>query len=209
MSLKFDSIQKLGVVTSVVAGMSWAGVAPRTLSRELYRLQFKKNLQLVSLTTILPLLLFSLTFDPTQLNVNELISTFYTAFVFVFPAIFMTEVVAATVLRLATFVTWEPVIFKLTPEIPTIVLPWVLREQGYHPKRITLFVADFFTSCIACPIIEEAGKLVLVNLCLSLPRNFVRDSNGRKLKVRDSEDAKRRLDTKRQQKPKNCIIRTN
>ena len=56
---------------------------------------------------------------------------------------------------------------------------------------------------------EEAGKLVLVNLCLSLPRNFVRDSNGRKLKVRDSEDAKRRLDTKRQQKPKNCIIRTN
>jgi hypothetical protein len=106
--------------------------------------------------------------------------------VFVFPAVFSLEIVAATVCRLMTFVAWEPSIFSLTPRIPTIVLPWVLREQGYHPKRITLFVADFFTSCVACPIIEEAGKLVLVNLCLSLPRNFARDKKGRKVKVRSS-----------------------
>jgi hypothetical protein len=32
--MKFDSIQKLCVVGGVVGAMSWAGVAPRTLGRE-------------------------------------------------------------------------------------------------------------------------------------------------------------------------------
>ncbi|GMI44197.1 hypothetical protein TrCOL_g5266 [Triparma columacea] len=184
--MKFDSVQKLSFIGTVVAAMSWAGVAPRTLGRELYRNQFKRNLELAAFTAVLPLFTFAMTFDSSAANINDLISTFYSAFVFVFPAVFALEIAAATLCRLLTFVVWEPSIFSLTPRIPTIVLPWVLREQGYHPKRITLFVADFFTSVVACPIIEEAGKLVLVNLCLSLPRNFAEGKKGRRVKVRAS-----------------------
>lgn len=87
---------------------------------------------------------------------------------------FMLEVVWTTVLRLGVFLIWEPAIFKLTPAVPTIVLPWVLRENKYRPKRITLFAADFVTSCVAAPIIEEYIKLKIVQLSGRLPRNYRR-----------------------------------
>lgn len=51
-----------------------------------------------------------------------------------------------------------------------LVLPWVLRENRYRPKRITLFAADFGTSCIACPIIEEYIKLRILQWSVKLPR---------------------------------------
>lgn len=38
--------------------------------------------------------------------------------------------------------------------------------QNYRPKRITLFAADFLTSCVACPIIEEVVKMWIVKLCV-------------------------------------------
>ena len=43
-----------------------------------------------------------------------------------------------------------------------------------QPKRITLFAADFASSCLAAPIIEEYIKLKLVQLGGRLPRNYRR-----------------------------------
>jgi hypothetical protein len=77
-----------------------------------------------------------------------------------------------TIVRLGVFIIWEPNIFKLTPKVPTPILPWVLRENKYRPKRITLFAADFLSSCVASPIIEEFVKLNILQLSVRLPRNF-------------------------------------
>ncbi len=84
----------------------------------------------------------------------------------------MFEIISATLIRLAVFCIWEPTIFSLTPTVPLIVLPWTLRDHKYRPKRITLFVADFTTTCIAAPIIEEYVKLKVMQLSTNLPRNF-------------------------------------
>lgn len=85
---------------------------------------------------------------------------------------FLFEIIWTTILRLAVFCIWEPAIFQLTPEVPSLVLPWVLRDKKYRPKRITLFAADFATSCIASPIIEEYIKLKIVQWSVNLPRNY-------------------------------------
>ena len=53
---------------------------------------------------------------------------------------------------------------------PLFVLPWVLREYKYRPKRITLLVADIVTSCVACPIIEEFIKLRLLQWTMPLSK---------------------------------------
>jgi len=95
--------------------------------------------------------------------------------------------VATTVIRLGVFLIWEPSIFSLSPTVPLIVLPWTLREQQYRPKRITLFAADFITTCVASPIIEEYMKLKVVQLSTKLPRNFrsrkvAANTNGKKKK---------------------------
>ncbi len=84
----------------------------------------------------------------------------------------MLEIIFTTLIRLAVFCIWEPSIFSLTPTVPLIVLPWTLRDHKYRPKRITLFVADFTTTCIAAPIIEEFIKLKVMQLSTKLPRNF-------------------------------------
>lgn len=178
----------MSLVTFITLSLTYCSVSPRNLPRQLYEAQFKRNLRLVSLTIVAPLINFLSVFEAKETNVNDLATTFYTAFAFAFPLIFSMELVAATVCRLLTFVVWEPDVFLMTPKIPTIVLPWVLREQNYRPKRITLFVADFMTSCLACPVIEEFGKLFLVKLCLKLPRNFARDKKGRRVKIRADDE---------------------
>jgi hypothetical protein len=85
---------------------------------------------------------------------------------------FVLEILITTAVRLGVFVIWERNIFKLSPKVPTLVLPWVLRENKYRPKRITLFAADFLSSCVASPIIEEYVKLKILQLSVRLPRNF-------------------------------------
>jgi len=48
----------------------------------------------------------------------------------------------------------------------------VLRREGYRPKRITLFVGDLLTSCLLSPIVEETVKLLMVEWCVRLPKNY-------------------------------------
>ena len=60
----------------------------------------------------------------------------------------------------------------MTPQVPLLILPWTVREYKYRPKRITLFIADVVTSCVAAPLIEEGIKLFLLVSCVELPKNF-------------------------------------
>ncbi len=123
------------------------------------------------------------------LRANCKIGTFYVSFTVGYALTFILEIVATTFLRLGVFMIWEPSIFSLTPQVPSIILPWVLREKQYRPKRITLFAADFATSCVACPIIEEYLKLKTVQWTCKLPRNFKPNKTVPKGKKRSKKNA--------------------
>ena len=173
-NMSFDSIQKLVFVVVGVMLMSYCAVSPRTLPVVEYNMRFKENLQIVSLVLIAPIITSISVFDAKESDINHAISTFTSTFTLGYVMCFVSEIIWTTILRLGVFLIWEPAIFKLTPRVPTIVLPWVLRENKYRPKRITLFAADFASSCLAAPIIEEYIKLKLVQLGGRLPRNYRR-----------------------------------
>ena len=119
---------------------------------------------------IAPLLTFLMVFDPKENDINKSVNAFYMAFTVGYGVTFLLQLVFTTAIRLGVFSWFEPDIFQLTPQVPTLVLPWVLRENRYRPKRITLFAADFATSCVASPIIEEYIKLKIVQWSVRLPR---------------------------------------
>ncbi len=114
----------------------------------------------------------ALVYDGAMNNRNDVINTLFTSCSVGYTMAFISEVVLATVIRLAVFSLLEKRIFDLSPRIPLFILPWVLRENGYKPKRITLFAADFLTSCIASPVVEEFVKLKILLWTATLPRNF-------------------------------------
>jgi len=151
---------------------SYAGVSPRTLPLDEYNIAFYENLRLVSLACIAPVLEFLSVFDARENDINALFNTLFVSFTFGYPLAFLMEILVTTAVRLSIFSVLEPDIFSLTPRVPVPVLPWVLRDHGYRPKRITLFAADFGTSCVACPVIEEYLKLKLLQWTVKLPKNF-------------------------------------
>ena len=110
--------------------------------------------------------------DSRENDVNSVINTFFSSFTVGYGIAFAVEIIVTTLVRLGVFAWLESDVFSLTPRVPVPVLPWVLRENKYRPKRITLFVADFFSSCIACPIIEEYIKLRMLQWTVELSRNF-------------------------------------
>jgi hypothetical protein len=109
-------------------------------------------------------------FDARMNDINTVTNTFFVTFFLGYAGIFVSEIVVTTLLRLVIFLFFEREVFTLTPKVPIVVLPWVLRELKYRPKRITLFAADFATSCVVCPIIEECVKLLLLQCTAKLPR---------------------------------------
>merc|ERR1711957_555202 len=152
--------------------LCYCAVSPHTLDVVNYNIKFKDNIKLASLVFVVPSVIFWSVFDAKENDINALLSTFYTSFSVGYILSFLLEVITTTLIRLGVFSIWEPAIFSLVPTVPVVVLPWTLREHGYRPKRITLFAADFATSCVAAPIIEEYMKLKIVQLCIKLPRNF-------------------------------------
>jgi len=193
-NISFDSIQKLVFVMVGVMLMSYCAVSPRTLPVVEYNMRFKENLQIVSLVLIAPVIISISVFDAKESDINRAISTFTSTFTLGYVMCFVCEIVWTTILRLGVFLVWEPQIFKLTPRVPMVVLPWVLRENKYRPKRITLFAADFATSCVAAPIIEEYIKLKLVQLGGRLPRNY------RKVKKKKERDSSNKNKAKKKRK---------
>lgn len=150
--------------------LSYSAVSPRSLPLTEYNLQFYENLQVTCLATLAPAIYMLFVFDARENDINSVINSFFYSFTLGYAATFVVEILATTILRLAVFYIFEPDLFSLTPRVPVPLLPWVLREKKYHPKRITLFAADFGTSCIICPIIEECVKLFLLRWTTSLPR---------------------------------------
>lgn len=170
--ITFDSVQKLGFATLGVALMSYCAVSPRSLPFPEYNRLFLQNLSIVWLAAIAPIISLVAVYDGKHNNINTAIGTFYISLTLGYTLAFLSEVAVTTIVRLGVFKIWEPDIFSLTSEVPTPILPWVLREKAYKPKRITLFAADFASSCVAAPIIEEVLKLKICQWTSKLPRNF-------------------------------------
>lgn len=187
--ITFDSIQKLSFSTIGIALLSYCAVSPRSLPFPEYNRLFLQNLSIVWLAAIAPLVSLLAVYDGKYNNVNTAIGTFHVSFTLGYALAFISEVVITTAVRLGVFKIWEPAIFSLTPAVPSVILPWVLREKQYKPKRITLFAADFGASCIASPIIEEYLKLKVVQWTCKLPRNFKHKKKVQKGKRRRNQNA--------------------
>lgn len=148
----------------------YAGVSPRTLPLELYNLAFYSNLRLALLAMIAPFVEVLSVFDARTNDINSFIHTFFVSFTVGYPLTFVLEVLVTTAVRLGVLRILEPNAFSLTPLVPAPILPWVLRDNQYRLKRITLFVMDFCSSCVVGPIIEEYIKLKILQWTVSLPR---------------------------------------
>jgi hypothetical protein len=168
--LSFSSIQKISTILISMSLLSYSAVSPRSLPLTEYNLQFYENLCLVCLSAISPAFYMVSVFDARMNDINSVTNTFFVTFFLGYAGIFVSEIVVTTLLRLVIFLFLEREVFALTPRVPIVVLPWVLRDMKYRPKRITLFAADFVTSCVVCPVIEECVKLLLLQLTTSLPR---------------------------------------
>jgi len=160
----------MSVLAIGVALLCYSAVSPRTLPTDEYNEKFVGNIKIVSLMMIAPIFSFLLVFDPKENDINNEINAFYIAFSVGYGLTFLLQLVFTTAIRLGVFAWLEPDVFQLTPQVPSVVLPWVLRENRYRPKRITLFAADFATSCVAGPIIEEYVKLKILQWTARLPR---------------------------------------
>mmetsp|Transcript_787 Transcript_787/g.1715 ORF Transcript_787/g.1715 Transcript_787/m.1715 type:complete len:833 (-) Transcript_787:174-2672(-) len=207
--MNFDSFQKLSFSFIGVTLLAYCAVSPRSLPVSEYNSQFLQNLSIVWLSAIAPIFSFLCIYDGKYNNINTAIGTFYVSFTVGYALAFILEIVVTTFLRLGVFMIWEPSIFSLTPRVPSIILPWVLREKQYRPKRITLFAADFATSCVACPIIEEYLKLKTVQWTCKLPRNFKPSKKISKGKKRNRKNALQPV-VRRPDKPEviniNCYV---
>lgn len=182
------SVQKISFSLVCVALASYAAVSPRHLPPDQYNEGFFNNLRIVALAGLVPITNMLLVFDGKENDINSVVGAFFVSSSVGYVVTFCAEIAITTVLRLALFRWLEPKVFSLTPTVPLAILPWVLRENKYRPRRITLFAADFLTSCVASPIIEEYIKLVILGICVSLPVNFKwteekHKANGTKSKV--------------------------
>ena len=196
--LSFDSCQKLVFAGMCVMVLSYCAVSPRTASAMIYNKLFKQNLQIVALIVVAPILTLMSVFDAASNDINSIVSTFYNSCTMGYCFTFLLEIGLATVLRLIVFAVWEPEMFSLTPEVPLLMLPWTLRENQYRPRRITLFAADFLTSCVASTLVEEWMKLKVLEWSVRLPKNF----NAVKRKQIPSQNARKR----RRKKPKTKLV---
>jgi len=149
---------------------AYSAVSPRHLPLHEYNLQFYENVRVAYLAIIAPAFYMISVFDAQESDLNAVISTCFHSFMLGDPATFVVELAATTLVRLLAFYFFEPEVFALSPSVPIPILPWVLRENNYRPKRITLFSADFGASCVAAPIIEECVKLILLQRTAMLPR---------------------------------------
>jgi hypothetical protein len=157
----------LGALTQVLmclilsAVVCYAAVSPHTLPFLEYNQQFYEICRIASLACIPPLVVSVMVVDRATNQVPCLVNGFYCAFTLGYVITFGLEIVAATVTRLAVFAVWEPRVYDMTPQVPLVMVPWVLRDQRYLVKPITLIVQDLVTSVVMCPLMEEWIKLVI------------------------------------------------
>ena len=137
--LTVDSIQRISFIGLSMALLSYFAVSPRSLPFPEYNRLFLQNFSTVGIGTIAPIVTFLAVFDGRYNNINTAIGTCHISFSLGYALTLILEIIVTTAVRLGVFSIWEPSIFFLTPSVPSIILPWVLREKQYKPKRITLF----------------------------------------------------------------------
>jgi hypothetical protein len=173
--ISFASVGKIAAICLIGIVMSYLAVVPRTAPTQEYNYLFKVNILLLMASAAAPTLLLLLLFDGREVNVNELVSAFFSAFTWGYALAFVAEVVAATAIRLAAFGLMEPQIFDAFPDMPSIYLPWLWKDQprAYRPRLSTLLAADVMVHVVACPLIEEAAKLAIYRWCARPKRRGV------------------------------------
>jgi len=170
--LTFGSVLQLTTCALLATMMCYAAVSPRDLPYLDYNQAFYANLRTIALACLPPLLTSWLVVDVKTNQFPNLVRGFATAFTWGYVLTFGLELLAATWTRLAVFAMWEPRIFDMTPQVPLIVVPWVLREQRMLVKPITLIVQDIVTSAAVCPLLEEWMKLMIFQWVMPRGKNF-------------------------------------
>jgi hypothetical protein len=166
------SLAKISILCFTIALLCYSAVSPRTIPLTEYNLRFFENIRNLALAFVGPAaIFFSISEAEQNPDVNPIINTFFVSFTIGYILTFCMEVFATTGIRLAVFGWLEPTVFRqLIPKVPLCILPWVLQDNHYRPKRVTIFVADLIANCVAAPVIEEYSKLLLLQSATNLPR---------------------------------------
>ena len=78
-------------------------------------------------------------------------------------------------------------VFQIHPEVPSIHLPWMLRQLHYLPRKSSLVLFLVCNYCIMAPIVEETFKAFL------LRRVIVRDAECRRKKKKTNETVEKTI----------------
>lgn len=157
-------------IALVASLLAYSAVSPRSLPLTEYNLKFYDNLRLVMLAGIAPAVYIVSVFNGRFNDINTVTHSFFVTSSAGYLTTLAVEILATTLLRLVVFCLFERGVFALTPQVPIPIVPWVLKDMHYRPKRITVLVADVVTSCVMCPIIEETMKLFFLQWTVDLPK---------------------------------------
>ena len=170
--ISLSSVTRVGIMALLATALAYVAVVPRSAPTQQYNYLFKLNVLLLLSSMAWPTLLLGLMYNARDVNVNDVVRTFFTAFTSGYVLSFLSEVVLATAVKLGALLWLEPGIADACRDVPVIYLPWVWKDRcgGYRPKLYTLLGADLIINCVACPVIEEAMKLACYRWCTYLRR---------------------------------------
>ncbi|CAM9482022.1 unnamed protein product [Pylaiella littoralis] len=158
----------LGSASIATAG-AFLAVSPNNAPRDQYLALFRRNLGLIAASLVGPAVYSFLLYDGSKANINTYVRVVTFAFTWGYLITFALEIVAATFFQLCMLAVVEPAAFKLTPHVPAIFLPWVLREHGYVPSSLFSCAADLLSFCVGAPIVECAMMVWIVRRLGALP----------------------------------------
>mmetsp|Transcript_2853 Transcript_2853/g.3986 ORF Transcript_2853/g.3986 Transcript_2853/m.3986 type:complete len:458 (+) Transcript_2853:82-1455(+) len=165
-----SSIIKLSFIVLMGIGGSYINVSPRNAPKDIYLEIFKRNMLLLATSLIGPILIVLTIHDGSKVDADTLISVFFSSFTWGYLLVCGMEIALTTIYRLVVLKYMEPDAFALCPDVPSIYLPWVLKENGYNVKPLTSFVSDFFVFCLFAPIVEEVIKVFIARTSKKIPK---------------------------------------
>ncbi|CAM9364861.1 unnamed protein product, partial [Hapterophycus canaliculatus] len=126
-TLTIRSWSRLLGSASIAAAGAFLAVSPNNAPRDRYLALFRRNLGLIAASLAGPAVYSFLLYDGSKANINTYVRVVTFAFTWGYLITFALEIVAATFFQLGVLAVMEPAAFKLTPNVPAIFLPWVLR----------------------------------------------------------------------------------
>ena len=164
--LKFVSVLKLTGIVALVSSLCFCSVVPRGLPLAQYNSKYKRMVARVFGAMVWPCTLLALIFRKEDADINKVLNSLVLSFLVGYPAICLFELIACTASRVLILKFTEPEVFKLTPKVPGIILPWTMQSNGYFPSRFTLILFSVVNSCILAPALEEFFKVKFLRLVL-------------------------------------------